>query len=78
MDILKPHQPGVDLVARTLMKINGVTSVRIKVEELDSKTASCIIKIAGTNLSLENVTDELASLNCALHSVDEVICEEKD
>lgn len=78
LDILKPHQPGVDLVARTLMKINGVTKVQIKVDELDQKTASLHMNIEGTNISLDSVTEVLASMNCALHSVDEVIVEEKD
>ncbi|MFX0000511.1 MAG: DUF211 domain-containing protein [Candidatus Hodarchaeota archaeon] len=78
LDILKPHQPGVDLVARTLMKINGVTKVRIKVDELDQKTASLHMNIEGTNLSLDEITEVLGSMNCALHSVDEVILEEKD
>jgi hypothetical protein len=78
LDILKPHQPGVDLVARTLMKINGVTKVRIKVDELDQKTASLHMNIEGTNLSLDEITEVLGSMNCALHSVDEVNLEEKD
>ena len=78
LDILKPHQPGVDLVARTLMKINGVTRVQIKVDELDQKTASLHMNIEGTNISLDSITDVLGSMNCALHSVDEVIVEEKD
>ncbi len=78
LDILKPHQPGVDLVARTLMKINGVTKIRIKVDELDQKTASLHMNIEGTNLSLDEVIEVLSSMNCALHSVDEVNLEEKD
>jgi len=78
LDILKPHQPSVDLVARTLMEINGVTSVRIKVDELDQKTASLHIRIVGANLSFDEVTEKLSSMNCALHSVDEVVCEEID
>lgn len=78
LDILKPHQPGVDLVARTLMGIDGVTKVSIKVDELDQKTASLHVNIEGINLSLDSVIDVLGSMNCALHSVDEVICEEKD
>ena len=78
LDILKPHQPGVDLVARTLMAIDGVTKVSIKVDELDQKTASQHINIEGIDLSLESITDVLGSMNCALHSVDEVNCEEKD
>ncbi|GAH16397.1 MAG: DUF211 domain-containing protein [Candidatus Lokiarchaeota archaeon] len=78
LDILKPHQPGVDLVARTLMKINGVTKVRIKVDELDQRTASLHINIEGNDLSFEEITDVLDSINCALHSVDQVDLEKED
>ncbi len=78
LDILKPHQPSIDLVARTLMKINGVTKVSVKVDELDQRTASLHINIVGNNLSLEEITEIFDSLNCALHSVDEVQMEEKD
>ena len=78
LDILKPHMPGVDLVARTLMKISGVTKVRIKVDELDQKTASLHMNIEGINLSLDEIIDVLETMNCALHSVDEVFLEEKD
>ena len=72
LDILKPHQPPVDLVARTLMEINGVKRVQIKVDELDQKTASLHIKIEGNDLSLEKLIEILESLNCALHSIDEL------
>ncbi|MFX0003413.1 MAG: DUF211 domain-containing protein [Promethearchaeota archaeon] len=78
LDILKPHQPGIDLLARTLLNINGVTKVRIKVDELDQKTASLHVNIEGVNISLEEITEVLGSMNCALHSVDEVIVEERD
>jgi len=78
LDVLKPHMPGVDLVARTLMKINGVSKVRIKVDELDQKTASLHVNIEGFNISIDEITEVLGTMNCALHSVDEVIVEEKD
>jgi hypothetical protein len=78
LDVLKPHQPSSYLIAQELMKVNGVTRVQIKVEELDQKTASLTLKIEGNNLSLEAITEQLGSLNCAVHSLDEVICEEKD
>lgn len=78
LDILKPHMPSVDLVARTLMEIEGMTQVRIKVDELDQKTASLHISVEGNDISLETVTEVLSSMNCALHSVDEVIYEHKE
>ena len=78
LDILKPHMPSVELVARTLMEIEGMSKVRIKVDELDQKTASLHISVEGNDISLETVTDILSSMNCALHSVDEVIYEQKE
>jgi len=78
LDILKPHMPSVELVARTLMEIEGMSKVRIKVDELDQKTASLHISVEGNDILLETVTEILSSMNCALHSVDEVIFEEKD
>ena len=78
LDVLKPHQPNSYLVAKELMKVNGVTRVRVKVDELDQKTASLHIHVEGNNLSLDEITEQLSTINCALHSVDEVICEEMD
>ena len=78
LDVLKPHQPDSYFVAQQLMQIEGVKRVRVKVDELDQKTASLHINVEGINLSLEKIADQLAGINCALHSVDEVICEERD
>jgi len=72
LDVLKPHNPGSDLIARTLMQIDGVDVVRINVDELDQRTASLHIKVGGYDLDLETITQKLEQLNCALHSVDEV------
>ena len=77
LDILKPHMPGIDLVARNLMKIKGMSRVRIKVDELDQKTTSLHIKIEGYNITLDGIQEVLETMNCALHSVDEVVIEER-
>lgn len=78
LDVLKPHSPDSYLVAQELMKLDGVSRVRIKVEELDQKTASLQLHIEGNNLSLEDINEKLKLMNCAVHSLDEVICEELD
>jgi len=79
LDILKPHSPDSDYVARALMEVKGILDVRIKLDELDSKTASLHIHITGNDLSLEEITEKLTSLNCAVHSIDEVsICKKGD
>jgi len=75
LDVLKPHSPSSFFLAHELKKISGVTYVQIKVDEIDQKdqkTTSVFIKIIGEDLVLEEITDKLEELNCALHSVDEV------
>ena len=73
LDVLKPHLPSNDSLARTLAAIKGVTAVKIKVDEIDQKTTSIFIKIEGNEgLSLESVTQTLEEMNCSLHSVDNV------
>ena len=39
LDVLKPHAPSIDYVAGALMEIEGVKNVRVKLDELDQKTA---------------------------------------
>ena len=72
LDVLKPHSPSIDYVANSLMEIEGVFKVRVNLDELDQKTASLHIHITGDDLSLEVITEKLTSLNCAIHSVDEI------
>ncbi len=78
IDILKPHSPSVDYVARALMEIEGIEDVRVKLDELDQKTASLHIKITGIDVSFEAITEKLTSLNCAVHSIDEVCISKSD
>ena len=79
LDVLKPHQPSSDLLARTLKNLTGVKSVEVKVDEIDQKTTSIFVNLKGTSeMSLELITQTLEEMNCSLHSVDRVIVEDKD
>ena len=73
IDVLKPHQPSIDDVARTLEKLKGVRFVSIKVDEIDQKTTSIFVTIKGTgDMSIDEITQTLEEMNCAVHSVDRV------
>ncbi|MHA2006451.1 MAG: DUF211 domain-containing protein [Promethearchaeota archaeon] len=78
LDVLKPHTPSIDYVAGALMDIEGISKVNVRLDELDQKTASLHINIYGKDISLEKITDKLTSLNCAVHSIDEVFYEKDD
>ncbi len=79
LDVLKPHEPGNDLIARSLKAIPGVKYVAIKIDEIDNVTTSVFITIQGTgDLELENIKEKLEELNCALHSLDKVYIYDDD
>ena len=76
LDVLKPHSPDNELIGRTLMNNKGVTYVQIKTDEIDQKTTSIFLTIKGNeDITLDSIKEILESMNCALHSVDEVIIE---
>lgn len=79
LDILKPHHPSNDLLARTLKELRGVKSVVVRVDEIDQKTTSIFVNLKGTaEMSLDAINKTLEELNCSLHSVDEVKVEDKN
>ncbi|MHA1726906.1 MAG: DUF211 domain-containing protein [Promethearchaeota archaeon] len=79
LDVLKPHDPSNDLLARTLEKLKGVRYVHIKVDEIDNVTTSVYITIKGTQeVSLDEIKKTLEEYNCALHSVDEVTIDNEE
>lgn len=76
LDILKPHQPDLTLLASNIAKIDCIKGVNISLIELDKETESIKITIAGDNLDYEKISDELARWNCSIHSIDKVIAGE--
>ncbi|MHA1255750.1 MAG: DUF211 domain-containing protein [Promethearchaeota archaeon] len=78
LDVLKPHIPDSSFLALELKNLEGVSYVQIKVDEIDQKTTSVFIRIKGVDVKLEDITDKLESLKCALHSVDEVSIQDEE
>jgi len=53
--------------------LKGVRYVGIKVDEIDQKTTSIFVTIKGTgDMSIDEITETLEEMNCAVHSVDRV------
>jgi hypothetical protein len=73
LDVLKPHQPDNNELAKVLETIEGVSYVQIKTDEIDQRTTSVFVTVKGNEgLTLENIKSALEDMNCALHSVDRV------
>ncbi|MCP4761536.1 MAG: DUF211 domain-containing protein [archaeon] len=74
--MLKPHEPSIDMLSIELVKLEGgnITGVNITLDENDVKTQSIRIIIEGESLNYPLIRKKLESLNCAIHSIDQVVC----
>ncbi|MEL9940302.1 MAG: DUF211 domain-containing protein [Ignisphaera sp.] len=60
-------------VANQLLKLDGVKSVDIKVNDVDAESIHLTISIEGIDLDFEKIRSTLDSLNTVISSVDEII-----
>ena len=72
LDVLKPHQPGAVEFSRAIAKVGSDYRVCLTVVEMDEKTETLQLEIAGGSVDLEAVEAAIASMGASLHSIDEV------
>ena len=77
LDVLKPHQPRIDVLAFAIAELHGVESVNIIRTETDSSTEGVNVTIVGDNLVFEDIQEALRDYGSSIHSVDEVVAGEK-
>lgn len=71
LDVLKPHQPSVLDLGRSLAEL-GNLHAKLTVLEVDDKTETLQIEIYGTDLDFPSVRDTIEGFGASLHSIDEV------
>ena len=73
LDTLKPHDPSIIELARSLSDIEGVEAVNISIYEMDRKVENAKITIEGSDISFESIREVIAQNGGAIHSIDEVV-----
>ncbi len=74
LDVLKPHEPPLHVLAQEMIgEFEFVDSVNLTVYEIDQKTQSIKCIIQGQNLDFDALKVFLEQMNCAIHSIDQVI-----
>ncbi len=73
LDVLKPHEPDIIVVATALSELPGITAVNINIVEIDRKVENAKVTIVGDDISFEAARDTIRDLGGALHSIDEVV-----
>ncbi len=79
LDILKPFDPEINIVAKELINrcSSSDVSVNITVYEVDKLTTTCKVIIEGTHLDYDEIQEILISMNCVIHSLDQVVAGSK-
>ena len=72
LDILKPHQPSIVDLARTIAG-QGDSEVQVRVAEVDEKTETVVVVIEGASLDFESIVAAVRDFGASLHSIDEVV-----
>jgi hypothetical protein len=72
LDVLKPNEPPIDVLARTLADLDGVDGVNISIYEIDRRVENAKITIEGQNLDYKAIAAVIAEYGGAVHSIDEV------
>ena len=80
LDILKPFDPELHIVATEVInrcKISKNISVNLTVYEVDKLTQTIKVIIEGEHLDFDEIQEILNTMNCIIHSVDQVVAGKK-
>ncbi len=72
LDVLKPHQPNVLELARSLASVCDNCRVKLKVMEVDDKTQTTQVELEGDSLDFEHIETRISEMGASIHSIDEV------
>jgi hypothetical protein len=72
LDVLKPHQPSIIELSKSLAALKHVTGVNLSLQEVDTQTENVKITVEGVNLDFDEVQRVIEEMGAVIHSIDEV------
>jgi len=73
LDVLKPMEPTIIEMAKTISLQSGVSAVNISIVEIDLKVENAKITIEGDDIGYEDIRDLITDMGGSIHSIDEVV-----
>lgn len=72
LDVLKPREPNIIEFAKALTLLGDDYRVTLRVDEVDDRTESVMLRIESEDLDFDAVREVIEGLGGSLHSIDEV------
>ena len=73
LDVLKPYEPSIVMLASQLSELPGIEAVNISIYEIDRKVENAKITLEGSDIIYEDVQRVIEENGGAVHSIDEVV-----
>ena len=73
LDTLKPHDPTIVELAKSLSELQGVEAVNISIYEMDRKVENAKITVEGSDIGFEEIRSVIIDNGGTIHSIDEVV-----
>jgi len=73
LDVLKPYEPSIVVLASQLSELPGIEAVNISIYEIDRKVENAKITLEGSDIIYEDVQRVIEENGGAVHSIDEVV-----
>ena len=73
LDVLKPHEPSIILLAGKINEIKGVDFVDITIASVDRRVETAKITIEGATLNYDKILKEIQDNGATVKSIDHVL-----
>ncbi len=73
LDVLKPHDPDITIMVKSLAEIPGINGVNISVYEIDQRVENVKVTLEGNFPDIKKVKKVLLDIGGTIHSIDEVV-----
>jgi uncharacterized protein len=73
LDVLKPHEPDITVLSKTLASLDGVEGVNISVYEIDQRVENVKVTLVGRFPDITRIRKVILDAGGTIHSIDAVM-----
>jgi hypothetical protein len=73
LDVLKPHDPDITILAKSIAAQDGVEGTNISVYEIDQRVENVKVTVEGKFTDINGIKKVILDIGGTIHSIDEVI-----
>jgi len=73
LDVLKPHDPDITILVKSIANQPGVEGTNISVYEIDQRVENVKVTVQGRFPDISKIKEVILDVGGTIHSIDEVV-----